>query len=150
MLRKHGISFETVLYSYEEKGGTRASSTALGVDENRVIKTLVFETSEGEPVVILMHGDRSVSAKEFARALGVRSAQPMRPEKAEKTTGYQVGGTSPFGTRTACRVFVEQTILDLESVWVNGGKRGFLVNLHPRAFVEVLSAIPVSVARSSA
>ncbi len=149
VLRSHGVAFKSATYPYVEKGGTRASSAALGVSEHHVIKTLVFETSEREPVIILMHGDCSVSAKAFGRALGVRSVDPMRPEKAQKTTGYSVGGTSPFGTRTACRVFVEASILELDAVWVNGGKRGFLVHLNPMTFTSILNATPVSVARDS-
>ena len=145
-LRAHNIEFETFEYAYVEKGGTGASSQALGVEENKVIKTLVFEDDQATPWMILMHGDCSVSSGALARAVGVRSMKPARPDKAEKWTGYQVGGTSPFGIRKSMEVLVEKTILDLDFIWINGGKRGFLVRIAPSTLLHVLSARPVEVA----
>ncbi|MCB9524820.1 MAG: aminoacyl-tRNA deacylase [Myxococcales bacterium] len=135
------------LYEYVERGGTAASSAALGVDEHRVIKTLIFQTDAGDPLVVLMHGDRAVSAKELARHLAVKTVEPCDPAVAERHSGYQVGGTSPFGLRKPLPVYVEASILDLPQVYVNGGKRGFLVQLDPQAFVQALGAQPVAVAR---
>ena len=145
-LRSAKVNYQTFEYTYVEKGGTHASSQALGVSENVVIKTLVFEDDQGKPWMILMHGDCSVSSGAMARAAGVRSMKPARPEKAEKWTGYQVGGTSPFGVRKAIPLLVEKSILRLDSVWVNGGKRGFLVSLDPTIFTTVLDGTPVQVA----
>jgi Cys-tRNA(Pro) deacylase len=116
------------------------------VDEHAVVKTLVMERDDGEPLVVLMHGDREVSTKALARRLGCKSVQICRPEVANRHSGYQVGGTSPFGTRKAMPVFVERTVLELPRVWVNGGSRGFLVALDPRELVRVLGALPVEVA----
>lgn len=142
-----GVAYGLHLYPYEARGGTRVSSAALGVDEHIVIKTLVFETDAGTPVVVLMHGDHEVSAKALARALDVKGTSPCAPAVAERHTGFQVGGTSPFGTRKALPVLVEASILDLPQVFVNGGRRGLLVDLASAAFVTVLGARPVHVAR---
>jgi Cys-tRNA(Pro) deacylase len=146
LLRQHGVAFEPHLYDYVEHGGTTRSSSALGVDEHKVVKTLVFETDAKKPLIVLMHGDKQVSAKNLARHLGTKSVAPCKPEVAEKWTGYQVGGTSPFGTRTRLPVYVERTILDEPRIWINGGKRGFLVAIAPSALVALLAPEPVSVA----
>ena len=146
-LRKHNIEHTVHPYDYVERGGTRASSTALGVDEHVVIKTLVFEDADNKPLIVLMHGDCEVSAKSLARAIGSKSATPCKPAVAQKHSGYQVGGTSPFGTRKALPVYVESSILDLDAVFVNGGARGLLVCLAPTVFTTRLGATPVGVAR---
>ena len=143
LLRRHNVAFTEHPYRYEERGGTRVSSRELGVPEHSVVKTLVMQDETARPLIVLMHGDREVSTKALARAIGVRTVDPCRPEIAEKHTGYLVGGTSPFGTRKTLPVYVERTILDLETVYVNGGRRGFLVALAPRAFIDVLGATPV-------
>ena len=145
-LRKHGVAFVEHTYRYEEHGGTRVSARELGVDEHAVVKTLVMEDERKQPLIVLMHGDREVSTKALARAIGVKTIVPCRPEVAERHTGYMVGGTSPFGTRKALPVYVERTILDLETAYVNGGRRGFLVGVSPAAFVDGLGATPVDVA----
>ncbi|MGD9561873.1 MAG: Cys-tRNA(Pro) deacylase [Pyrinomonadaceae bacterium] len=145
-LRREKVEFTPHLYDYIEKGGTRESARALGVDEHAVVKTLVFETNEKKPLIVLMHGDREVSTKTLARLLGVKSVEPVTPEKASKLTGYLVGGTSPFGTRTAIPVYVEKSIASLEKIYINGGKRGFLVEIDPRVLKQVLNAGEVEVA----
>lgn len=144
-LRRARVTFEPHLYAYVEKGGTRASSKALGVDEHRVIKTLVFEDERKLPLIVLMHGDKKVSAKNLARAAGLKKATPCAPEVAQRHTGYLVGGTSPFGTTKPLPVYVERSILTLERIFINGGSRGFLVSIAPSALVEVLAATPVDV-----
>lgn len=146
VLRAHGVAYTEHEYPYEEKGGTAASSRALGVDEHAVVKTLVMEDDARAPLIVLMHGDRQVSTKNLARVIGARSVSPCAPEVADRHSGYQVGGTSPFGTKRAMPVYVERTILDLPRVWLNGGRRGFLVALDPREIVRVLGATPVDVA----
>jgi Cys-tRNA(Pro) deacylase len=148
-LRRHGVTFAEHPYRYEERGGTRVSARELGVDEHAVIKTLVMEDDTRTPLIVLMHGDREVSTKQLARQIGKRSIQPCEPATAERHTGYQVGGTSPFGTRKTLPVFIERTILDLDRVYINGGKRGFLVSLAPADILRVLTAAPVDVAISS-
>ena len=145
-LRERKVDFVPRLYDYVEKGGTRESARQLGVDEHAVVKTLVFETNEKKPLIVLMHGDREVSAKNLARLLGVKSAEPVSPEKASKLTGYLVGGTSPFGTRTKMSVFVEKSILSLEKIYINGGKRGFLVEIEPSVLTQALNAQAIEVA----
>jgi Cys-tRNA(Pro) deacylase len=145
VLRAAGVAFIARMYDYVDKGGTSRSSAMLGVEEHCVVKTLVFENDRGEPLIVLMHGDRQVSTRNLARLLGAKSIQPCKPEIAEKWTGYQVGGTSPFGTRTALPVYVERTILDLPKIVINGGKRGFLVEIEPRVLVEVLKPTAVEV-----
>src|SRR5512138_3812576 len=146
LLREQGVAFTEHPYRYEERGGTRVSARELGVDEHAVVKTLVMEDDAGEPLVVLMHGDREVSTKALARQLGRRSIQICRPEVANRHSGYLVGGTSPFGTRKAMPVYVERTILDLPKIYVNGGSRGFLVGVDPRALASLLGATPVDVA----
>ena len=145
-LRKHGIPFTEHEYRYELKGGTQVSSRELGVDEHHVVKTLVMEDETKAPLIILMHGDREVSTKNLARQTGRKVVKPCAPEVAERHSGYQVGGTSPFGTRKALPIYVERSILDLEKIYLNGGRRGFLVGLDPRAAAEALNATPVDVA----
>ena len=146
LLRERGVPFTEHLYRYEERGGTRVSSRELGVDEHAVVKTLVMEDERGAPLVVLMHGDREVSLKGLARQLGVKAVAPCRPEVAQRHTGYQVGGTSPLGTRKAMPVYVERGVLDLPVIYVNGGSRGFLVGVAPRPLAELLGATPVEVA----
>jgi len=136
-LREKGVEFVPHLYDYVEKGGTRESAKQLGVHEHAVVKTLVFETNEKKPLIVLMHGDRHVSAKNLARHIGVKSVEPATPGRATKWTGYLVGGTSPFGTRTSMPVYVERTIFDLDRIYINGGKRGFLVEFDPNALREL-------------
>ena len=145
-LKKHKVSYTPQLYAYEEKGGTRVSARELGVDEHAVIKTLVMEDEHLSPLIILMHGDCEVSTKEMARALHVKRITPCHPDIAHKHTGYLVGGTSPFGTLKPLPVYVEETILELPLVYINGGKRGFLVSLAPHVLVDVLQATAVRVA----
>lgn len=146
LLRQRGVAFTEHLYRYEDRGGTRVSARELGVDEHAVVKTLVMEDDTKRPLLVLMHGDREVSTRALARALGVRSVEPCRPEIADRHSGYQVGGTSPFGTRKAMPVYVERTILELPKVYLNGGSRGFLVGLAPAALTTVLGATAVDVA----
>lgn len=143
-MRANKIEFTLRLYDYVEKGGTRESSKQLGVDEHAVIKTLVFETNEKKPLIVLMHGDREVSAKNLARHLGVKSVEPVSPEKVTKLTGYQVGGTSPFGTKTHMPVYAERTIFDLDRIYINGGKRGFLLEVEP-SVLNVLGVAEIEV-----
>ena len=145
-LRKLGISFVPRIYDYVDHGGTRQSADQLGVDEHAVIKTLVFETSENKPLIVLMHGDREVSTKALARVLRVKAVEPAAPEKAQRITGYLVGGTSPFGTKTKVPVYAESSIFDLEKIYINGGKRGFLVEIAPADLKDPLASIDVSIA----
>ena len=144
-LRERKIDFVPHLYDYVDKGGTRESAKQLGVDEHVVIKTLVFETSEKKPLIVLMHGDREVSTKNLARFLGVKSVEPVSPDKASKLTGYLVGGTSPFGTRTKLTACAEKTIFDLDKIFINGGKRGFLIEIAPLILKLELAATAVEV-----
>jgi Cys-tRNA(Pro) deacylase len=146
LLREQQIEFAPHLYSYEERGGTRHSAEALGVDEHAVVKTLVMETDARKALVVLMHGDREVSTKQLARTLNVKSVQPVDPATAQKHTGYLVGGTSPFGTRTKLPVYVERTIFELPRVYINGGKRGFLIEIEPQVLLALLPVEEVSVA----
>lgn len=146
ILRAQKKSFEPHLHDYEERGGTSHSALRLGVDEHAVVKTLIFETDARKPFVVLMHGDRTVSAKQLARELKVKSVQPCEIERAQKVTGYLVGGTSPFGTRTAMPVYVERTVFDLPKIYINGGKRGFLVEIEPGVLKELLPVQEVEVA----
>ena len=146
LLRERKIDFEPHLYNYEERGGTRHSAEALGVDEHAVVKTLVMETEGGRPLVVLMHGDREVSTKQLARAIGARSVQPCDPATAQKHTGYMVGGTSPFGTRTRMPVYAERTIFELPKIYINGGKRGFLISIDPQVLRAVLNVEEVEAA----
>ena len=145
-LRAAKVAFEPRLYKYVEKGGTRASAQALGVDEHAVIKTIVLETGDKQPLICLMHGDRQISTKQLARALGEKTIQPCDPAVAHRHTGYMVGGTSPFGTRKPLPVYVERTILELPVIYINGGARGLLVSLAPATLTQLLGAVPVDVA----
>lgn len=133
-------------FPYEEKGGTRHSSAMLGVDEHAVIKTLVFEDEDKRPLIVLMHGDRTVSTKELARQLGNKRIEACAPEVAERHTGYQVGGTSPFGLRKPLPVYAEASIFELPTIYINGGRRGFLVSIAPADLMRVLAPVCVSVA----
>lgn len=149
LLREKGIVFEPHLYTYEERGGTRRSAEELDVDEHSVIKTLVMETELRAPLIVLMHGDREVSTKELARTLGVKSVTPCDPAIAQKHTGYQVGGTSPFGTRKPLAVYAEKTIFELPVIYINGGKRGFLVSMSSTDLRRALNIAEVAVAIES-
>ncbi len=148
VLREHAVPFTEHAYRYEERGGTRVSSRALGVEEHAVIKTLVMQDDHGQPLIVLMHGDREVSTKNLARQIGARVVAPCDPAVAERHTGYQVGGTSPFGTRKAVPVYVERSILELPRIYINGGRRGLLVAMAPADLVRVLSPTPVEAAQS--
>lgn len=145
-LKAAGVAFTEHPYAYEEHGGTAVSARALGVDEHAVVKTLVMEDERKNPLVVLMHGDRTVSTKNLARQAGVKAIEPCRPEVAQRHSGYQVGGTSPFGTRRAMPVFLERSVLDLPRIWINGGRRGYLVGIDPRELVRTLSPTLVDVA----
>jgi Cys-tRNA(Pro) deacylase len=146
LLRAQGVAYTEHLYRYEERGGTRVSSRELGVDEHAVVKTLVMEDEDRAPLLVLMHGDREVSVKALARVLGKKLVQPCKPEVANRHSGYQVGGTSPFGTRREMPVYLERTILELPRIYVNGGSRGFLVGLAPAELARVLQPTLVDVA----
>ena len=137
-LKKHGVAFTEHEYRYEERGGTAVSSRELGVDEHSVIKTLVMEDEHKQPLIVLMHGDREVSTKNLARQIGAKTVTPCAPDVAQRHTGYMVGGTSPFGTRKALPIYVERSIAGLERLYVNGGRRGFLVSLAPAELIRVL------------
>ncbi|QWV94850.1 Cys-tRNA(Pro) deacylase [Geomonas oryzisoli] len=145
VLRQAGVTFGEHPYQYEEKGGTAVSARELGVDEHSVIKTLIMEDETRAPLVVLMHGDLQVSTKELARAIGVKSVTPCTPDTANRHSGYMVGGTSPFGTRKQMPVYIEESILELPLVYINGGSRGFLVSLPPSELQRVLKPIPVKV-----
>jgi Cys-tRNA(Pro) deacylase len=146
VLRQAGVPFTDHLYDYEEKGGTAVSARELSVDEHCVIKTLVMEDERKNPLVVLMHGDRQVSTKELARVMGVKVVAPCTPETATRHTGYMVGGTSPFGTRKPMPVYMEETIPDLPRIYLNGGKRGYLVGMDPKDVAQLLKPIMVKVA----
>jgi len=137
-LKANKMAFSTHLYDYEEHGGTKVSARELNVDEHVVVKTLIFEDENGKPLVVLMHGDCKVSTKELARQIGCKKVEPCKPEVANRHTGFLVGGTSPFGTKKAMPVFIEKTILDLPLIYINGGRRGFLVGIHPHDIVRTL------------
>jgi Cys-tRNA(Pro) deacylase len=146
LLREHRIPFTCHPYTYEERGGTAVSARELGVDEFCVIKTMVLEDEEKKPLLVLMHGNRQVSTRELARLIGARSINPCSPETAQKQTGYLVGGTSPFGTRRPLPVYMEESVLELPKIYINGGKRGFLVGIAPQILVQLLAATLVKVA----
>lgn len=146
ILREKKISFTPHVFEYVEKGGTKHSSKELGVDEHAVVKTLIFETNEKKPLIVLQHGDAQVSAKNLARILNVKSVAPAAPDLANKLTGYVVGGTSPFGVKTKMPVYVEKTIFELEKIYINGGKRGFLISINPKVLEEVLEIKKVEAA----
>jgi Cys-tRNA(Pro) deacylase len=142
-LRAHGVPFTEHPYDYVDHGGTAESARQLGVDEHAVVKTLVMQDDTAEPRMVLMHGDRQVSTKNLAREIGVKSVEPCKPEVAQRHSGYLVGGTSPFGTRKAMRVCVEASVLELPAIYINGGRRGYLVGIAPRVLLEPLGARPV-------
>ena len=145
-LRSAGVAFTHHVYDYEERGGTAVSARELRVPEHEVVKTLIMEDDNATPMIVLMHGDREVSTKNLARFLRVKSVRPCAPQVADRHSGYQVGGTSPFGTRRAMPVYMERTIADLPRVYVNGGRRGYLVGLSPADLVRVLKPTPIDVA----
>ena len=145
-LRAAGIAFVPHLYPWQQRGGTRASSVALNVPEHAVIKTLIFETERRAPLCILMHGDREVSVKQLARVVGTKSVAPCAPDVADRHSGFQVGGTSPFGLRRAMPIYMQSTILELPRIYINGGARGFLVEIDPRDAQRVLAPVLVDVA----
>ncbi|MCX8116958.1 MAG: Cys-tRNA(Pro) deacylase [Desulfobacterota bacterium] len=146
-LRQHQVEFVERPYRYEEGGGTEVAARALGVDEHLTVKTLVMEDEKKSPLIVLMHGDREVSTKELARILGVKSITPCSPETAHRHTGYVVGGISPFGTKKRLPVYVEETILSLPVIYINGGKRGLLCEMSPKDLVRLLNLTVVRVAR---
>lgn len=145
LLKKEKVVFTDHLYNYEDHGGTAVSARELGVDEHSVIKTLVFEDENKNPFIVLMNGDLQVSTKNLARSIGVKSISPCSPETAARHTGYMVGGTSPFATRKAMPVYMEETILTLPEIYINGGKRGYLVCLDPKEVVRILKPTLVRV-----
>lgn len=145
VLRAEKANFTPCLYDYEEKGGTAVSARELDVSEHSVVKTLIMEDDGGNALIVLMHGDLQVSTRELARFLGVKSIAPCTPDKANRLTGYLVGGTSPFGVRRPMPVYMEETILDLPEIYINGGKRGFLVGISPQDVERILSATRVRV-----
>ena len=146
VLREKKVDFVPHVFEYVEKGGTKHSAEVLGVDEHAVIKTLIFETNEKKPLIFLQHGDFQVSTKTLARILNVKTVAPAAPEKANKLTGYLVGGTSPLGVKTRMPVYAEKTIFDLERIYINGGKRGFLVEISPEILRQILEIIEVETA----
>ncbi len=142
-LRERQVAFTEHPYAYEEHGGTNVSARELGLDEHAVVKTLVMEDDAALPLIVLMHGDCKVSTKALAREIGVKRIAPCKPEVAERHSGYQVGGTSPFGTRKAMRTYVEASVLDLPTLYINGGRRGYLLGLEPRVLSGPLAAVAV-------
>ena len=144
-LKSHKIPFSSHLYAYEEHGGTKVSARELNVAEHAVVKTLIFEDENAKPLIVLMHGDCKVSTKELARQIGCKKVEPCAPETASRHTGYLVGGTSPFGTKKKMPVYIEKSILDLPLIYINGGKRGFLVVMQA-ADLQVLQPVAVNVA----
>ena len=146
LLAREGVDYSEHHYEYVEHGGTSVSSAALGVPEHHVVKTLVMETERGDPLIVLMHGDRKVSTKELARRAGTKRIFPCKPEVAQRHSGYLVGGTSPFGTRRHMPVYLERSVLDLPRIYVNGGRRGYLLGMDPVELARVLSPILVDVA----
>jgi Cys-tRNA(Pro) deacylase len=143
LLRKHKVAFTEHPYTYEEHGGTSVSSRELGVDEHHVVKTLVMQDDAAKPLIVLMHGDCKVSTKNLARNIGCKSVEPCKPDVASRHSGYLIGGTSPFGTRKTMPVYVEDSILALETIYINGGRRGYLVGIQPQVLTELLNAKPV-------
>lgn len=145
-LKAHGVAYTEHFYAYVEKGGTAVSADALGVPEHAVVKTLMMEDETRAPLVVLMHGDRKVSTRNLARQTGRKRIEPCTPEVAQRHSGYQVGGTSPFGTRKVMPVCLERSVLELARIWINGGRRGFLVSIVPSEIVRTLSPTLVEVA----
>ena len=146
VLRGRGVAYVAHSYLYEEHGGTRQAASFLGLDEHRCIKTLVMERDNGCPLVVLMHGDREVGLGRLAKAIGAKQVRPVTPERATRITGYRPGGISPFGMRTAVGVYVEATILALPRIYINGGRRGLLVEIDPAVVCELLSPVALEVA----
>ena len=145
-LKANGVTFTDHLYAYEVHGGTSVSARELGVDEHAVVKTLVMENELKKPLIVLMHGDRKVSTKELARQIGCKKVEPCKPEIANKHSGYLVGGTSPFGTKTRMPVYVERSILELDCIYINGGRRGYLLGIDPKELPRLLAVEEVDVA----
>ena len=150
VLREHGVAFTNHLYEYQERGGTATSARELGVPEHAVIKTLIMEDEAKKPLIVLMHGDMKVSTRELARTIGVKTVLPCTPETANRHSGYIVGGTSPLGTRKEMPVYLEASVLELERIYVNGGKRGYLVGIAPDALVRIVKPVLVRVAQADA
>lgn len=146
LLRKKGAVFSEHPYAYEEHGGTSVSSRELGVEEHEVVKTLIMQDEHAKPMVVLMHGDKTVSTKNLARQIACKSVEPCKPEVAQRHSGYMIGGTSPFGTKKAMPVYVEASILDLEKIYLNGGRRGYLIGIAPALLLDILSAKAVNCA----
>ena len=147
VLKDNGVDFVPRPYKYEERGGTEVAARELGVDEHLTVKTLVMEDEKKAPFIVLMHGDKEVSTRELARTLGVKTVQPCDPAAANRHTGYMVGGTSPFGTKKALPVYVEETILSLPAIYINAGRKGLLVEMKPADLVRLLKPVTVNVAR---
>jgi Cys-tRNA(Pro) deacylase len=145
-LRQQQVAFTPFFYDYEEHGGTRTASQKLAINEHIIIKTLVFQDENKAPLLVLMHGDRQVSSKNLARQIACKSVEPCNPELVHKYTGYQPGGVSPFAHTRKMPIFMEKTILDLNHIYINGGKRGFLVRIAPAEIIRVLGAVPVNAA----
>lgn len=145
-LKAHKIAYSSHLYDYEEHGGTKVSARELNVNEHAVVKTLIFEDENSKPLIVLMHGDCKVSTKELARQVGCKRVEPCKPEVANRHSGYLVGGTSPFATKKTMPVYLEKTIIDLSVIYINGGRRGYLVGIHPHDLVQVLHPKTVEVA----
>lgn len=145
-LHQHGVIFSNHLYDYEEHGGTNVSARELEVDEHVVVKTLIMEDELGKPLVVLMHGDCKVSTKELARQVGCKKIEPCRPDVANRHTGFLVGGTSPFGTKKKMPVYVERSIFELPLMYINGGRRGYLISMSPVELSRLLDPCPVDVA----
>ncbi|WP_341676505.1 Cys-tRNA(Pro) deacylase [Niveibacterium sp. SC-1] len=148
LLRAQKVSFTEHLYDYVEHGGTEVAAQALGLPEHAVIKTLVLEDERHAPLIMLMHGDRVVSLKNLARAIGCKHVEPCKPEVAERHSGYRVGGTSPFGTRKRMPVYVEASVMGLEKIWINGGSRGYLVGIAPADLQQLAAPTPVDAAQA--
>lgn len=146
MLKAHKVAFTEHPYDYVEHGGTEESARQLGLDEHTVVKTLVMQDQDARPLIVLMHGDRKVSTKNLARQIGAKSVEPCKPEVANRHSGYLVGGTSPFGTRKEMPVFIEESILQLPRIVINGGRRGYLLQLDPQVCVRLLQARTVQCA----
>jgi Cys-tRNA(Pro) deacylase len=145
-LKAHGVAYTEHVYDYVDHGGTAESARQLGRPEHEVVKTLVMQDDKAEPLIVLMHGDRQVSTKNLARAIGAKSVEACKPDVAQRHSGYLVGGTSPFGTRKAMPVYVEQSVLALPAILINGGRRGYLVGIAPEALTRLLGAQPVNCA----
>ena len=145
-LKAHKIAFSSHPYAYEEHGGTKVSARELNVDEHAVVKTLIFEDEDARPLIVLMHGDCKVSTRELSRQIGCKKVEPCTHAAANRHTGYLVGGTSPFGTKKQIPVYLEKTILDLPLIYINGGRRGFLVGVHPHDILRTLNPKPVAAA----